>query len=130
MSTNNPILAIIHDTMQKEITNAMDTTAHSIIVTLPDQSQVIIGAILISAPQQTVSPSPLRTQQQHSYHFQHQSDTAQQTATPFTLQSVADCRSYVDDICQTMISAKFRDFEITLPDGSIYLVILSHKEKM
>ena len=120
MPTNSQILAIIHDTMQQEITNPVTRAPHALRLTFPDNKQAIIGIILTTAPLHQTAPYELKTAQAHTYHYLHQA-----TKQPFTIRGIEDCRCYIEDICQTMLNAKFRDFEITFPDGSRYLIMVT-----
>ena len=122
MPTNSQILAIIRDTMQQEITNSIDITPHALRITFPNHTQAIVGVILTAAPTQQ-TPHALKTTQTHTYHYLHQTITQ-----PFTLHSLEDCRCYIDDICKTMLNAKFHDFEITFSDGSRYLIMVTPAE--
>ena len=128
MQTNNPILKIIYDTMQTEITNRINATPHSIQLTLPNEAKIIIGAIMTTAPLYIVPPFSIRTNKTHTYHFLHQSNDTNQSSR-LTLLSMEDCRSYLDDVCQTLLNATFHDFEITFPDGSTYLILVTQMEK-
>ena len=122
----NQILKILQSAISAETTNDYQITPHAITVNLPDQSQIIIGIILTKPSTHIRSKYHLRTKAQHTYHFLHQNDaTAQTTLKPFTLQSLEDCRSYVEDVCRTFINAQFRDYEISFPNGSAYLVVIA-----
>lgn len=126
---SNPVLKIIQEAFATEISNDHQVTPHAIIVKLPDNTQVIIGVILTSPCIHAIAPYPVRTNVKHTYHYLHQ-QTKNNTVqySPFNLQSIEDCRSYVDDVCKTFVNAKFYDFEITFPDGSAYLVVIAHNK--
>ena len=126
MFTNNSILKIIYETLLTEIDNPLVLTPHTIGISLPNQNQITIGLILTSAPLHTSSSFSLRTNHSHTYHYLCQRDNdTQKKPKPFTLCSIEDCQSYIDDLCKTIINANFNDFEITLPDGSSYLIMIN-----
>ncbi len=126
---SNPILNIIQSAFAAEIANDHQITPHAIVVNLPNKKRIIIGVILTVPSTRTVAPYPLRTDKQHTYHYLHQFTNATPTAPkPFMLQSLEDCRSYIEDVCRTFFNADFHDFEITFPDGSTYLVVAAYAE--
>ena len=128
MHKNNPIMKIIHEVFAKEIANPYTVTAHAITLKFPDHNQAIIGAILTTAPLLQVPPFSIKKNYQHTFHYLHQHDhnpTNSESLTPFTLHSLADCRSYLDDLCRTCFNAQFNDFELTFPDGSTYLIVIT-----
>ena len=125
---SNPVFNIIQSAFAAEIANDHQVTPHAITVKLPDNTRVIIGTILTTPSTHTVPPYPVRTDTEHSYHYLHQTSNPTTAPTPLTLQSIEDCRSYLEDVCRSMINAEFRDFEITFPDGSSYLIVLARTE--
>ena len=129
MHTNQQIMQVFQKTMHLEITNPIKTTPHSICLELPNHQQVLIGIIMTTAPLHNSKPFTLATKCQHTYHYLHQNDyTSAKQLTRFTLQSVEDCRAYIDDICQTLMNVKLNDCEITLHDGSTYLITITKLE--
>ena len=134
MHTNNPVIKIIQTIFQTEIANPITNTAHSLTITLPDNQSVIIGAILTTAPLYKVPPFAIRTERPHTFHYdtyQSQIKTSHTQATNprLTLLSLADCQSYLDDICHNLLNTTCRDLEITFPDGSKYLIVATTAEK-
>lgn len=121
MPKTNPIIKTIAQVFQNEITNTYATTPHSITLTLPNEQTLIIGVILTTAPLHSSPAFKFGTTNTYTYHYQHQPHTT----TRLTLQSLEDCRSYIDDICHTMLNATFNDFEVTFPDGSAYLIMIT-----
>lgn len=134
MHTNNPVIKIIQTAFQTEIANPITSTAHSLTITLPDNQQIIIGAILTTAPLYNIPPFPIRTDRPHTFHYDtHQSQIKishpKATNSHLTLLSLTDCQSYLDDICHNLFNATCRDSEITFPDGSKYLIMVTTAEK-
>ncbi len=125
---SNPILNIIQSAFAAEISNDHQVTPHAITVELPDKTCIIIGTILTCPSTRTVPPYPIQTDAKHSYHYLHQAEHTTTDPQPFTLQSIEDCRSYVEDVCRTLINAEFHDFEMTFPDGSSYLIAIAPTE--
>lgn len=120
MHKASPVIKVINSAFANEIANEFQYTQHSLTVTLPNADKVVIVAPLTTAPTQAstqpffVTPLP-----KHTYHYLHQPHPAR-----FTLQSVEDCRAYVDDICRTKLNASITDNEVKFADGSTFLIII------
>ena len=123
----NPVIEAIYAAFKLEIGNQFFLTNNSIVVTFPDQSRAVI-----SAPQVAPSPDSLNLvtpdipplNSTHTYHYLHQHDFNQQSESLLNLQNLEDCRAYLDDVCQNLLSVPVHDFEITFPDGTIYLLTI------
>lgn len=115
---NNIVTIAIAAACQMEIANPVKyANDNSLLVTLPNQQQVLI----------TVKPlrndpcyRPPTTAQRHTHHYTANPDTMGK----LQLLSLDDCRSYLDDVCQNLLDANYRDGELTFPNGDIYLVTL------
>ena len=123
MHSISPVIQAIQSAFSNEIANDFQFTNHSLTVTLPNKKKLNIVVPLIVAPTQLLTQPFFRSSKMiHTYHYLHQNEKI--LPARLTLQSIEDCRSYVDDICQTMLNANMRDNEITFPDGSVYLIII------
>ncbi len=122
----NPVIEAIQAAFQMEIANQFTTKDDTLVVTLPDGGHLTIGATPIT-PTAKQAPHQPATHSEHTYHYVHQHDFGygngdEQSLTRLLLRSEEDCRSYLDDVCHTFLDATFRDYEITFPDGSAYLL--------
>lgn len=121
MPNNNPVMEAIQAAFKIEVANQFTTTSNSIIVTLSNKEHVRIEALPIPVVQhRETDQQNYCTVQQHSYHYN-------QMPQPHSvvLQNIEDCRSYLDDVCHTLINATFHDFEVTIPDGRTYLITIT-----
>ncbi len=122
---NNPVMESIQAAFQMEIANQFTVKDDTLVLTLPDQSRLVIGANPITPTKHTQPNTPTA---KHTYHYVHQHDFGygnadeHQPLQRLLLRNMEDCRSYLDDVCQTLLDAAFHDFEITFPDGSAYLL--------
>lgn len=121
----NPVMEVIYAAFKLEIANQFFLTNNSLVVTFPDQTRAVI-----SAPQVSPAPDDLNHEppvipslnDQHTFHYSHQHDFDDQTDKLLTLQSLDDCRSYLDDICENLLSVPTRNCEVTFPNGTVYLI--------
>lgn len=113
---NNIVITCIAAACQMEIANRVKPVGdNSLLLTLPKQNQVLI----------TVKPlrndpfyRPPEKPQKHTYHYNANPDAGGK----LQLLSLEDCRSYLNDVCQNLLDAEYRDGELTFPNGDIYLL--------
>lgn len=109
-----------------EIANPFTTTATTLTVALSDGGHAVIGATLVSPTVHTTSQTP--SPSTHTYHYRHQHDfdgADNQPMQRLLLRNIADCRSYLDDVCHTFLAGTWRDNEVTFPDGTVYLITIA-----
>ena len=123
---NNPVMEVIQTAFQMEIANEMTTTTEGLVVTLADHKRVLITTTPITTGITQPHPKP----DTHTYHYIHQHDFGYgqvdeiKTVKRLTLRNIEDCRSYLDDVCESFLNATNRDFEITFADGTAYLITI------
>ena len=128
MRARNPVMEVIYTAFQLEIDNDFVFNQNCLTVNLPNQKQIMISAPQISTTDRPFS-QPLISPNKHTYHYQYHlkhSDTTQPNPRLF-LHNLEECRVYLDDICNTFLTARVHDFEITFPDGTVYLLMVSEK---
>ena len=112
----NIVTTSIAAACKMEIANRVKPVGdNSLLLTLPKQRQVLI----------TVKPlrkdpfyRPPAHPQKHTYHYHANPDAGGK----LLLLSLEDCRSYLNDVCQNLLDAEYRDGELTFPNGDIYLL--------
>lgn len=117
MSTN-PVIETIYAAFKIEIANQFTLDEATITLTLPNQSRVEITAPRVDA---TTTPHTNQTpiiNAAHTYHYTQQNGR-------LLLHNLEECRVYLDDVCQTFLNATIRDNEVTFPDNTAYLVMVT-----
>ena len=118
----NPVSAVLQAAFNLEIANPFTVHDNTITVTLPHGDTVVITVFPLTPITHTIPP---HRPTEHTYHYEHQHDftaTPDQPLARLILHNLEDCRSYLDDVCHTFINAEVRDFELTFPDGAVYLI--------
>ena len=112
----NIVITSIAAACQMELANRVKPVGdNSLRLTLPNQHQVLITAKRLgNAPLYQPPAKP----QKHTYHYTANPDAGGK----LLLLSLEDCRSYLDDVCQNLLDAEYRDGELTFPNGDIYLL--------
>ena len=109
----NPVLATIRAAFNAEIANPFTVHDHTITVDLPHGDPVAITVLPLSPS----TPTTSRLKTTHTYHYTHQD-----TPGRLVLHNLTELRAYQDDVCQTLLNARYRDGEVTFPDGTTYLL--------
>lgn len=125
MIKNNPIMEAIYAAFQLEIANQFTLTNNALHVVLPNQQTLVITAHQVGH-RNAQSLQPTFIPQTHTYHYQHNLNArTNATSARLTLHNLEECRIYLDDVCHNLINATVHDCELTLPDGTIYLLTVT-----
>lgn len=123
----NPVIEALYAAFRLEIANQFVLSDDSLVVTFPDQTRAIINAQqVVASPNTTNAHISIASafNSTHTYHYQHRRDFDPQAPALLTLQNIEDCRSYLDDVCQNLLSVPVHDFEVTFPDQTVYLITI------
>ena len=123
----NPVIEAIYAAFKIEVANQFFLTNNSLVIHFPNQTRAVINALQVrpvpvELPLNT--PSIPNINGTHTFHYLHQHDFDQGDTQLLTLQSIADCRAYLADVCENLLNVINRDFEIEFSDGTAFLLTI------
>ncbi len=116
---NNPVIEAIYAAFKLEIANQFDLHDNILELTLPNQQRLMIAAPKVNTVPITDYTIPNDT---HSYHYK-------QTNKRLLIHNIEECRAYLDDVCHNLLNVPVHDFELTFPDGTVYLITIEPVNK-
>lgn len=116
---NNPVIEAIYAAFKLEIANQFVLNHDTLELTLPGQSRLIIAAHKVNPATNNSHQATLTNT--HTYHYT-------QTDQRLLLHNIEECRAYLDDVCHNLLDVPVHDFEITFPDGTVYLITIEPVE--
>ena len=112
----NPVIEAIFAAFRLEITNPFTLTQPTLIITFPDQSRAVINVQQIGPTSPSANAPLISTPNNtHTWQYLHQHHSKQHSTQLLTLQSIEDCRAYLDDICHNLLNAPCATVKSPLP---------------
>ncbi|MCQ2381845.1 MAG: hypothetical protein MJ054_00915 [Clostridia bacterium] len=120
----NPVIEVIYAAFKLELANDFFLENNKLFITLKNKHRVVITAPQVSSTTALSQDTVPTTKNTHTYHYIHQDDFVEEKRPSglLLLNNIEECYAYIDDICQNLLNVPVRNFEVTFPDGTIYLI--------